>query len=220
MNDFQKFYSLHHQPEAFLLANVWNVKSAQIYEANGVKALGTSSFAISDSLGYPDGEGIPFSELLFIVDRIIKSISIPLSVDIEAGFGKSVKDIISNIESLYDLGVAGINIEDSVSGKLKSQKLFSEILSGISEAITKKNIQIFLNARVDPYEVGANNPVTETINRIRSYQQCGIHGIFVPGATDIQDITQIVSASKLPVNLLKTPDLPSIGTLSDLGIKR
>lgn len=220
MNNFQKFHSLHHQPKAFLLGNVWNAKSAQIYEQNGIEALGTSSFAISSSLGYPDGEGIPFTELLYMVNRIVKCISIPLSVDIEAGHGQSSEAIIRNIESLYDLGVVGINIEDSVAGKLKPQNSFSEILRDIANALAKKNIQLFLNARVDPFEVNAVNPLAETIIRITLYQQCGIQGIFVPGAIDIEDIKQIISKTKLPLNLLKSPKSPSLDVLSGIGVKR
>jgi len=220
MNNFQKFYNLHHQPKAFLLTNVWNVTSAQIYEANGIEALGTSSFAISNSLGYPDGEGMPFSELLFIVNRIIKSISIPLSVDIEAGHGKSAEEIIGNIEALCDLGVVGINIEDSVDGQLKPQDSWYKVLSKIADTIAKKNFDVFLNARVDPFEVNAINPVVETIKRITLYQQCGIHGIFVPGAIETENIKQIVSAAKLPLNLLKSSNSPSMDVLSNLGVKR
>jgi 2-methylisocitrate lyase-like PEP mutase family enzyme len=220
MNNFQKFYNLHHQPKAFLLGNVWNAKSAQIYERSGIEALGTSSFAISSSLGYPDGEGIPFNELLFMVHRIVKSISIPLSVDIEAGHGQSSEAIIRNIESLYDLGVVGVNIEDSVAGELKPRSSFSEILSEIANALAKKNIQVFLNARVDPFEVNAVNPLAETINRVTIYQQCGIHGIFVPGAIDIEDIKQIISSSKLPLNILRSSNTPSMDVLSGLGVKR
>jgi len=220
MNNFEKFYGLHHQPKAFLLGNVWNVKSAQIYEQSGFDAIGTSSFAISDSLGYPDGEGIPFTELLYIVNRIIKSISIPLSVDIEAGHGKSAEEIISNIESLVDLGVVGINIEDSVNGHLKPQNLSFDMLSKIAENMEKKNIQVFINARVDPFEVNAVNPLAEAISRIKLYQQCGIHGIFVPGAIKVQDINQLVSSTTLPLNVLKSASSPSLDVLSNLGVKR
>src|SRR5688500_1246632 len=86
MTNFETFYQLHQQPAPFILANVWNVKSAKIVEACGFKAMATSSGAIADSLGYRDGEEIPFSELLYVVKRIRSCTTIPLSVDLERGY--------------------------------------------------------------------------------------------------------------------------------------
>ena len=220
MNNFQKFHSLHHQPKAFLLGNVWNANSARIYEDNGIEALGTSSYAIADTLGYPDGGVIPFAELLFMVNRIIKSISIPLSVDIEAGHGKSVEEIIGNIESLVDLGVVGINIEDSLDRQLRPENSFFEILNKISDGLTKRNIRVFINVRVDPFLLNSPNPIAETISRITLYQQCDIQGIFVPGILSVEEIKQIVSITKLPLNLLMSTGLPPMDILSNLGVKR
>jgi 2-methylisocitrate lyase-like PEP mutase family enzyme len=220
MNNFEKFYSLHHQSKAFLLGNVWNANSARIYQDNGIEALGTSSYAIADSLGYPDGGIIPFVELLYMVNSIIKSISIPLSVDIEAGHGKSAEEIVRNIESLFDLGVVGINIEDSLNRQLRLENSFFEILSKIAEGLTKRNIRVFINVRIDPFLLNSPNPIAETISRITLYQQCDIQGIFVPGMLSVEAIKQIVSITKLPLNLLMSPGLPSKDVLSDLGVKR
>ena len=121
MNHYETFYQLHQQNKPLIIANAWNVKSAQIIEQNGYEAIATSSGAISNSLGYEDGEKIPFSELLYIVQRIKSCTNVPLSVDLEKGYSDNISELIENIQRLVDIGVAGINLEDS------SWHLFSEI---------------------------------------------------------------------------------------------
>lgn len=103
MNNYETFYQLHHKEIPFILANAWNVKSAQIIEQNGYEAIGTSSGAISNSLGYEEGEKMPFSELLYIVKRIKASTTIPLTVDLERGYADEMKDLTDNIERLIDM---------------------------------------------------------------------------------------------------------------------
>src|SRR3990170_2045714 len=103
--DFDKFYQLHHQSQPLLISNAWNVKSALVIENAGYDAIATSSGAIADSLGYKDGEEIPFSELLYIVKRIKSRISIPLSVDIERGYANDLQTLTDNVQRIIDVGV-------------------------------------------------------------------------------------------------------------------
>src|SRR5688500_19598285 len=100
MTDYETFHQLHYQSQPLILANVWNAKSAQIAENSGFKAVATSSGAIADSLGYKDGEHIPFAELLYIVKRIKASITIPLSVDIGRGYTDDLKVLNEHIQAL------------------------------------------------------------------------------------------------------------------------
>src|SRR5262249_26319728 len=113
MNNVQYFIDLHKQADPLMIANVWNAESAKVFERTGFKAIATSSAAVAEALGYRDGEEMSFEEYLFIVKRIRASVNLPLSVDLETGFGKTPDEIISNIEKLSQLGVVGINIEDS-----------------------------------------------------------------------------------------------------------
>lgn len=121
------FKQLHHGEEPLLLGNVWNVESAKVYEKLGYKALATSSSAVALSLGYEDGEQMSFEEYLYIIKRIKASVSIPLSVDLESGYG-DIDTIVSNILKLTEIGVSGINIEDTyVTGgtrKLTDRNIF------------------------------------------------------------------------------------------------
>jgi 2-methylisocitrate lyase-like PEP mutase family enzyme len=126
MNNYEIFYQLHQQKRPLILANAWNVKSAQLIEKNGYKAIATSSSAIANSLGYEDGENISFDELFYVVQRIVSCINIPLSVDIETGYSNNISEVITNIQRLVDIGVVGINLEDSQGKDLFIEKLSSK----------------------------------------------------------------------------------------------
>ncbi|MCU0481204.1 MAG: isocitrate lyase/phosphoenolpyruvate mutase family protein, partial [Anaerolineae bacterium] len=160
------FKQLHKQENPLLIANVWNVNSAKVFEELNFLALATSSAAVAHTLGYADGEKLPFEELLFIVKRIIASSTLPLSVDIEGGFSRNATIIAENIEKLYHLGVVGINIEDSLVGDkraLMASDEFQNLLIGIKNELAKKNITIFINLRTDTFLLGIPNALDETI---------------------------------------------------------
>jgi len=100
MTTYLEFKKLHNQTQPLIIGNVWNVQSAKVYEKLNFQAIGTSSAAIAHSLGYEDGEQMPFSDLLFIVERISKSVTLPLSVDIEFGYGNTATEIANNIRKI------------------------------------------------------------------------------------------------------------------------
>src|SRR6266542_3773755 len=154
MNLFETFLQLHHNKKPLLIGNVWDVTGAKVFEQNGFKAIATSSAAMARSMGYEDGENMHFNLLLQIVERIISNISIPLSVDIEGGYSRNVSVIVQNIEKLYELGVVGFNIEDSIKTE-KPQMLpvndFQRIISAIANHLGKKSINMFINARTDAF---------------------------------------------------------------------
>jgi 2-methylisocitrate lyase-like PEP mutase family enzyme len=192
-------------------------------EKNGLKAIGTSSAALANALGYEDGEKMPFKELLFMVERIIKCIRVPLSVDMETGYSSDPAAIISNLEKLYQLGVVGINIEDSILADkraLVSVEEFSQKLSYIKNNLAARNIQLFLNVRTDAYLRGVSTPLKTTLERISAYEQAGADGIFVPGIENTDDIHAVVSSTSLPIHVLCMPNLPSFSILAELGVKR
>ncbi|UWX62234.1 isocitrate lyase/phosphoenolpyruvate mutase family protein [Chryseobacterium oranimense] len=224
MTDIQIFKQLHHQDEPLLLGNVWNVQSAKIYQKLGYKALATSSSALAHSLGYEDGEEMSFGEYFYMVERILKSVDIPLSVDLEGGYGKTNDEIVSNILKLAAIGVAGINIEDSVvingNRKLLTQEELHRKLEPIISELKKNAVEIFINLRTDPFLLGIENPVDETLQRIKILEELRVDGIFVPCITSEDDIKVIVNASEIPVNVMCMPGLPDFETLKKLGVKR
>ncbi|MFK7773634.1 MAG: isocitrate lyase/phosphoenolpyruvate mutase family protein [Saprospiraceae bacterium] len=217
------FKNLHQQKEPLLLANVWDVSSAQIAEKLNFKAIGTSSSAISNSLGYQDGEEMSFEELAFVVKRISTKIKIPLSVDLEAGYSRDPKIIATHIKQLAQLGVVGINLEDSIVEDVRvllSPEGFSKTISEIKNILEKEGINIFLNIRTDTFLLNHPDPVAETIRRIRLYEKAGANGIFVPCITHEDDIKSIVENTPLPINVMCMPNLPDFSTLKKLGVKR
>jgi 2-methylisocitrate lyase-like PEP mutase family enzyme len=224
MTEYLKFKELHNQANTLILGNVWNVQSAKVFEKLGFHAIGTSSAAIAHSLGYDDGEKMPFSDLLFIVERIRKSITLPLSVDIEFGYGNTAREIANNIISLEKLGVVGINIEDSFfengERKLKDSLQFAQLLQEVKSILNKKEISMFINVRFDGFLLGVLNKLKVATERIKKYEQAGADGIFLPCITKESDIATIVSETILPLNVMCIPGLPNFKTLEKLGVKR
>jgi len=183
MSAYEQFFQLHYNHAPLLIGNVWDVVSARAFERSGYKAIATSSAAIAHTWGYEDGEKIPFDLLLKVVERVMSNVNIPLSVDMEGGYSRDISKIIQNIEKLYELGVVGINIEDSVKGeKLYMQSVddFQKVISSISSHLERKNIKMFLNARTDAFLHKLPSPITETVKRIKAYENAGANGIFVP----------------------------------------
>ncbi|MBS1576652.1 MAG: isocitrate lyase/phosphoenolpyruvate mutase family protein [Bacteroidetes bacterium] len=220
MNKYETFVQLHHQDKPVILANSWNVYSAKLAEINGYKAIATSSLAIAVSLGYEDGENIPFSELLFMVKKIIAGVSLPVSVDMEAGYSDNTAEIISNIDQLIDAGAVGINFEDAKKQHLVDDDAFSEKIKAIREHLNKTGRNLFINARTDGYLLKIPSPKAVTLGRIKKYEAAGANGIFVPFVSDINDIKEITSAVSLPVNVLSMPGLPSFDKLTKAGVRR
>ena len=115
-----KFKDLHNQEKPLLIGNVWDVTSTKTAEKLNFQAIGTSSSAIAQILGYRDGEEIEFSEMEYMVKRIALNTKLPLSVDLESGYGDKPEEIVDRIKRLVALGAVGINIEDSIVTKKES----------------------------------------------------------------------------------------------------
>ncbi|MBL1220256.1 isocitrate lyase/phosphoenolpyruvate mutase family protein [Chryseobacterium sp. L7] len=215
MNQYQTFYDLHHQAQPLLIANAWNVKSAQIIEKAGFSAIATSSGAIASSLGYNDGEQIPFEELLYIVKRIKANTNIPLTVDLERGYTNDLEMLHSHIQQIIDIGAAGINLEDN-----QGEDIFLEKLKSITGYLTQTNQKLFINARTDVFVQKLDNPVEIAINRGKLYKDAGADGLFVIGLKDAETVKKIVSAVELPLNVVGVSTLSSVDELADFGVKR
>jgi 2-methylisocitrate lyase-like PEP mutase family enzyme len=215
MKSYETFFQLHHQETPFIIANAWNVKSAQIIENSGYDAIATSSGAIADSLGYPDGEKIPFGELLYVVQRIKACTSLPLSVDLERGYTNDLTKLNDHIQELIDIGVAGINLEDA-----QGEDIYLKKLSSIKNYLAQKNQKFFVNARTDGFLQKLDSPLEVTLGRAKKYEDAGADGLFVTGVQDITIIQEITSRVTLPVNVVAVPKLSSIEALAKSGVKR
>jgi 2-methylisocitrate lyase-like PEP mutase family enzyme len=221
---FKAFKELHCSKELFVLPNIWNAKSALLFQKENFPAIATSSAAVANSLGYEDGEEMPFTDYLFIIKRILSSVEIPVTIDMEMGYGTTDEEILSNILALVDLGVAGINIEDSVINKqgrvLKETKTFAKTIEYIKNRLVSKNLNLFINIRCDTYILNVENKQQETRNRLKIYDTTGADGIFLPCISNEDDIAEAISNTKLPLNVMCIPGLPGFDVLNNLGVKR
>lgn len=218
-----EFKELHNQETPLLIGNIWDVPSAEIAEKLGFQALGTSSAAIAKILGYPDGEKINFTELAYFVRQIAQRTTLPLSVDIESGYSRNPEQIVEHVKVLADLGVVGVNIEDSLVGTsrtLRDAKEFALSISTMNTILQKENIDMFINIRTDTFLLAHPGAVIETKRRITLYENAGADGIFVPCIEHPEDIKEIVKSTKLPINVMAMPNLPTFETLAHLGVKR
>jgi len=218
------FAELHQQSTPLLIANVWDAASAMTAQQAGYQALGTSSAAIAAMLGYDDGEAMSFDELLYIVTRIRAVSHLPLSVDVEAGFGTHADEIAEHLIRLVQTGVVGINLEDSkvVNGvrRLDDALAFSRNLTEIRTRLNAENYPLFLNIRTDTYLLHHEQALQETLLRGRLYKAAGADGLFVPGLTSEQEINMIAEELTLPLNVMCMPDLPTFGRLQAAGVSR
>jgi len=223
-NKFDDFLKLHHQPELLLIGNVWNAQSAKVFEQQGFKAVATSSAAVAETLGVSDGQGMTLDDYLVVIKHIAASTTLPVSVDFEAGYGKTPEAIAASIGRLSALGVVGINIEDSVvvDGKrsIVDASTFAKKLERIVKLLDDAQVKMFINVRSDSFLLGLPNALNDALLRADAYQNTGAHGLFFPCIKDIADIAQVTGRSKLPVNVMCIPGLPDFKSLQQAGVKR
>ncbi|KYP80820.1 isocitrate lyase/PEP mutase family protein [Ferroacidibacillus organovorans] len=219
----QTFAQLHHQSAPLVLPNAWDAISARIFEDIGFQAVATTSAGIAASLGYPDGERVPFNEVVVAIDRIVRSVRIPVSVDIEAGYGRSPADVCETVKQVLAVGAVGINIEDIEDGSLRHIDRQADLIECIKKTADLSGIPLFINARTDSLYKGGNDVeqrFDDTFKRARAYQQAGADGIFVFGFHDKQVIRKLISGITCPLNVLLGPESPPVHDLQSLGVAR
>jgi len=223
-SNFQIFNALHQTNKLFVLPNAWDAKSASLFQEAGFTAIGTSSAAVAASMGYTDGEGMSFGDYLFVIKRIAATVKLPLTVDLEMGYGRNGEEIYANIQKLLALGVVGINLEDSVihgsKRALGNADDFARRVNSIKEKLVSHNEALFINARCDTYLLQEKNAQQETERRARLYETAGVDGLFLPVISKEEDIQAAVNATRLPLNVMCIPGLPDFTRLEELGVKR
>jgi len=222
MNHIQKFMALHHDQDILFLGNAWDLLSAVALEKAGFKAIGTTSWGIAQSLGYTDGEKVDFAAHLRIIKTIVEHVSIPVSADIESGYGEDASTIVENVLRTAELGVAGINIEDSLKTQTGLREIgeHGKLLAKIRAALDTYGFENFyINARIDTY-LQQVDPLQETIDRAKAYVESGASGVFVPGLQKEKEIAEVVAQVSAPLNVMSLPGLTDVKKLQELGVKR
>jgi 2-methylisocitrate lyase-like PEP mutase family enzyme len=214
-----RFRSLHDPAAPLVLANAWDAASALIAEASGAPAVATTSAGVAWAQGYPDGDAIPRDVALAVVARIAAVVSVPVTADVEGGFGATADEVAATVDAVLEAGAVGINIEDGA----RTPEEFAERLRAARAAAERAGVPLFVNARTDVYLAGLVAPelrVAETLRRAERYLEAGADGIFVPGAADPDEIAALAAGIAAPLNIMAWPGLPAAAELGRLGVAR
>jgi 2-methylisocitrate lyase-like PEP mutase family enzyme len=225
MSQSAAFRALHQSPRSpLVLPNAWDASSARIVELAGAKAVATTSAGIAWAHGYADGKGLTRQEMLAALASIVASVRVPVTADIEGGYGAgSLDDVTATVKAVLKLGVAGINLEDSPGQDGQPLLAVEHQSERIRAAARLAGTDLFINARCDVYLFGVGQPETrfaETVRRAKAYIAAGASGVFVPGVTDPETIAGLVSAIPTPLNVMVAPGSPPIAELAQLGVAR
>jgi 2-methylisocitrate lyase-like PEP mutase family enzyme len=217
---------LHHGPRILVLPNAWDAASAAVFETAGFPAIATTSGGVANSLGYPDGENVPRDEMVGAIRRIACSVAIPVTADIEAGYGRKPKDVAATVKAVIAAGAVGINLEDGTKDARKPLREIEEQVERIRaarEAARRSGVAIVINARIDTYlrQVGDESErLDHTARRARAYFEAGADGVFPIGFYDETTIAALARAIDGPVNVIVGPATPTISRLQELGVAR
>jgi len=222
----EKFRELHHGPRLLLLPNAWDIASACILEECGHPAIATTSAGVAYALGYPDGQRISRDEMLAVSGRIARSVNVPVTADLEAGYGTTVKDIVDTVKAAIAAGIIGMNLED-VTGDEESSlvdlPLQVEKIRAVRRTTAELGVPFVLNARTDIYLMPIGPEATRfdrTIERLCAYRDAGADCLFAPGLTDLETIARLVNAVEAPLNILAMPACPPVADLEKAGVAR
>ena len=206
------FRALHRGPDVLVLPNAWDVASARAFaRIEGCRAIATTSGGVAAALGYPDGERIPAREMLAAVERIARAVDLPVTADLEAGYGNAAATARAAIAA----GAVGMNLEDGAGPVRDHVVRVREARAAADEA----GVPLVLNARVDVYLRGTHD-LDDAIERSNAYLRAGADCAFVIGVTDAATIARLVHAVDGPLNVLAREETPPIHELARLGVRR
>ncbi len=224
------FLKYHHNNEILVLLNSWDVGSSKLIEASGYKAIATTSMGIAASLGYPDCQIIQLSEMIEVITGIVNGVQVPVTVDIESGYGNNINEIMDSVKKIIATGIVGVNIEDSIdlSPLLIDEIEFCERISAIRSLSDSLGFHLVINARTDSFYTSSGSTrekLSESIKRGNKYREAGADCIFVQPVGEKETISTLVKEINAPINILSNPTIGagsplSVRELQDLGVAR
>jgi 2-methylisocitrate lyase-like PEP mutase family enzyme len=221
----EDFRALHHGKRILVLPNAWDVPSARVFEDAEFPAVATSSAGMLVSLGYPDGEVINRDEFVSAVRRIARALSIPLSADIVAGFGKTSKEVLATVKAILKAGAIGVNLEDFIHAKKKLYPVERQIenVKAIKKLGETVGVPVVINARTDALRFAEGDEEArfkEAIRRATAYRDAGADCVYPMGLIDGASIARFVKALDFPINVMVRKGLPPVSELQRLGVAR
>jgi 2-methylisocitrate lyase-like PEP mutase family enzyme len=210
-----------------LLPNAWDAASARVFEEVGFTAIGTTSAGIAYAHGVRDAERIDRETMIRAVARIVKAVSCPITADIEAGYGSSPGDVAATVEGVLDVGVVGVNLEDSMHGRDEGLFTIDDQCARIAaarEAAGRHGVPMVINARTDTFLLGLGANIEErirlTFERGTRYLLAGADLVFIPLLVDPVIVRRLADALEGRISLMALPGAPSAGELFDAGAAR
>lgn len=219
----EQLLALHRGP-LLLLPNAWDALSAKVFQEVGFNAIATTSAGVAWSLGYADGETVPWHEMVTVIEHVADVVKVPVTADIEGGFSSTTPDLIFRIEEVIEAGACGINLEDGLNhgASLRSVDEASERIDAARRAATRLGLPLVINGRTDVFLSGSNNPSSfdEAVKRARAYLAAGADCVYPIGLGDLELIRKFVAAVQAPVNVHGRRGAPSIPDLQAAGVAR
>lgn len=216
----ERLRQLHTEGPLLVLPNAWDAGSARVFAAAGYPALATTSAGVAFSLGYPDGERITRDDMLAAVGRIVRRVDVPVTADMEAGFGRGPDAIAETVQGVLELGAVGMNLEDRIGEEpLLDFTLAVERVRAARAAAKAAGVPLVLNARTDAFSQGMGG-LAEAVRRGNAFREAGADSVFVPFVSDRDTIERLVNDIDAPLNILGTPGAPSLKALESLGVRR
>lgn len=222
----QAFRRMHDRSAILLLPNAWDAGSARLFARRGFAAIATTSGGVAWSLGYADGEQAPLAEVLAAIARITRVVELPVTVDIEAGYGATPEAVAATVRAVIDAGAVGINLEDGLPAPatLRASDDAAARIHAARAAATAAGVPIVINARVDTWIHGAATTevarLEDAVARAKAYLAAGADCIYPIGLGDGTTLAALVRALDAPINVGARPGLPDLAELARLGIAR
>ena len=222
----EAFLNLQRTTAGLLLPNAWDSASARLFEEAGFAAIGTTSAGIAFALGSPDGERIQREDMLPVIRRIVAAVQVPVTADIEAGYGPGPEDVAKTTREVIAAGVAGVNLEDNTGDAdkpLHDLEAQRDRLAAARLEAEHAGLRLVINARIDTYLFQVGEEATrlqETLRRARAYLEAGADSIFVPGVIEPGLIQTLVREIPGPLNIMTMPGAPTVPELFHLGVAR
>lgn len=221
------FAALHRKNDPVILYNVWDAGTAEAVAEAGASAIATGSWSVAAAQGYPDGEKIPLELLATIVRRIVESVSLPVTVDLEGGYGRRPEQVAQTAETIIGTGAVGINFEDQVVGGEGLYEIAEQAarIAAMRQRAERLGVPLFINARTDLFlkqRDRSRHPelLAAATERARAYEEAGASGFFAPRLLDEPLIAELCEATALPVNILQFDEAPPPTRLAELGVRR
>lgn len=222
-----KLAQAHESGDTLVLPTAWDTWSAAVAEGAGFEAITVGSHPVADATGSSDGENMDFSEYLAVVSKITKKVSIPVSVDVESGYGLEPAVLINR---LLEAGAVGANIEDVVhteGDRVRDAQEHADYIAAAREAADAAGVNFVINGRTDAVRLGTDvfeDPLAEAAKRIQLMQQAGARSVYPVALKTAEQVQTLVDAVTIPVNVTAHPvdghGAGDLAALKDLGVRR